>query len=128
MVIAGIMKMEPEYLSAHMSSRAAARRMRDNNVEFLPICDRRGRVIGTITDRDLAVRVVAEGLDYDLPITDVMTREVMACRTDDDVLHAGRVMLASRKSRLVVLDADGRLAGVVTLSEVRSSLPVEVAP
>ena len=122
MLIGEIMKTEPEYVSAHTSSRAVARRMRDRNVEFLPICDRHGRVIGTITDRDITVRVVAEALHYDLPITDVMTHEVLACRAEDDALRVGQVMLASRNSRLVVLDAEGRLAGVVSLSDLRSSL------
>ncbi len=122
MVVAEIMKLAPEYVLLHTSSRAVARRMRDRDVDFLPICDKQGRVIGTITDRDIAVRVVADALNYDLPITDVMTHEVVACRVDHDVLHAARLMEASHKSRVVVLDLDGRLAGVVSLSEIGSSL------
>ncbi len=122
MRIANIMKTEPDYLPAYTSSRAAARRMRDRGIGFLPICDQQGRVIGAISDRDIALRVVAEGLNYDLPITDVMTHEVVACHADDDLLHAGRVMVACHKSRIVVLDEGGRLAGVVSLSEIESSL------
>lgn len=122
MMIADVMKAEAEALPAHTSSRTAARRMRDRDIGFLPICDQHGRVIGTITDRDLAVRVVAEGLDYDLPITDVMTREVVACRVEDDVLCARRLMLANRKSRLVVLDETGRLLGVVSWTDVTAAL------
>ena len=118
MRISDIMKKEPEYLLVHASSRAAARRMRDGDVGFLPICDRHRRVIGMITDRDLAVRVVAEGLECDLPVSDVMTREVVACHPHDDLLRAQRIMEASGKSRLVVLDAEGRLAGVVRRADL----------
>jgi CBS domain-containing protein len=119
MRISDIMKKEPEYLLVHTSSRAAARRMRDSEVGFLPICDRHRRVIGMITDRDIALRVVAEGLQCDLPVGDVMTREVVACYPHDDLLHAQRIMEASGKSRLVVLDGEGRLAGVVSRSDLR---------
>ncbi len=118
MLIADVMNLEPEYLPAQTSSRAAARRMRDRNVGFLPVCDRDRRVIGMITDRDIAMRVVAEGLQCDLPACDVMTREVVACHPDDDLLMAERIMAASHKSRLVVLDANGRLAGVVSLADI----------
>lgn len=118
MLIADVMRIDPEYLPAHTSSRAAARRMRDRNVGFLPVCDRHRHVIGMVTDRDLALRVVAEGLQCDLPVSDVMTREVVACSPDDDLLRAERLMIASHKSRLVVLDAEGRLAGVVGLSDI----------
>ncbi len=122
MRIADIMKMDPDYLVAHTSSRAAARRMRDREIGFLPICDRQRRVIGAITDRDIAVRVVADALSYDLPITDVMTHEVVACRPDADLEHAGRLLLAARKSQLLVLDADDRLVGIVSLSDLTFSL------
>jgi CBS domain-containing protein len=120
MQIADVMKTKPEYMLAYTSSRAAARRMRDRGVTFMPICDQYGRVLGTITDRDLALRVVAEGLDCHIPITDVMTRELVACRAEDDVLHAARLMLTTGRPLLVVLDGGGRLAGLVSLSDVRS--------
>jgi CBS domain-containing protein len=118
MLITDIMKHEPDYLLPHASSRAAARRMRDRNLGFLPVCDRHRRVIGMITDRDIALRVVAEGLQYDLPVGDVMTREVVACHPEDDLPRVERLMAASHKSRLVVLDQEGRLAGVVSLSDI----------
>ena len=118
MRIADLMKRRPEHVLVHDTCRSAARRMRDSNIGFLPVCDRDGRVIGTITDRDLAVRLVAEGLQFDLPVGDVMSREVVACYPDDDLERAEQVMAAAQKSRLVVLDGDGRLAGVVSLSDI----------
>jgi CBS domain-containing protein len=128
MRISDVMKKEPEYLLADASSRAAARRMRDGDVGFLPICDRHLRVVGMITDRDIAVRVVAEGRECDLPVSDVMSREVVACGPDEDILHAQRIMEASGKSRLVVLDAEGRLAGVVSRSDLTDRSVAEARP
>ena len=118
MRIGDLMKRRPQYVVVHDTCRMAARRMRDENIGFLPVCDRDGRVIGTLTDRDLAVRLVAEGMQFDLPVSDVMSREVVACYPDDDLERAEQVMAAAQKSRLVVLDGDGRLAGVVSLSDI----------
>ena len=126
MRIGDLMKHKPEYVVVHDTCRAAARRMRDENIGFLPVCDPDGRVIGTLTDRDLAIRLVAEGMQFDLPVSDVMSREVVACYPDDDLERAEQVMAAARKSRLVVLDGDGRLAGVVILSDIASQLPKDM--
>jgi CBS domain-containing protein len=118
MRVADVMKSRPEYLRPYESSSAAARRMRDRNVALLPVCDGHRRVIGLITDRDIALRVVAEGLQHDLPVGDVMTRELVPCHPDDDLLHAERLMMVSHKSRIVVLDEVGRLVGVVSLCDI----------
>jgi CBS domain-containing protein len=123
MRIGDLMKRDPKYVLAQDTCRGAARKMRDENVGFLPVCDHDRRVIGTITDRDLAVRLVAGGLHFDLPVSDVMSREVVACYPDDDVARAEQVMVASHKGRLVILDADGRLAGIVSRSDVAHDAP-----
>ena len=118
MRIREVMKQNPHRVVVHDTCRSAARTMRDENIGFLPVCDSAGRVIGTITDRDLALRIVAEGMQFDLPVSDVMSREVVACYPDDDLARAEQVMSASHKSRLVVLDDTGRLAGVLSLSDI----------
>ena len=98
--------------------RECARAMRDHNVGFLPILDDEGRVSGILTDRDLAVRVVAEGLPADTPVTTVMTRDVRVCFPYDELRAAEDKMGAARRSRLVVIHGDGRCAGVISLSDV----------
>jgi CBS domain-containing protein len=118
MRIQDLMKRKPEFVFVNDTCRAAARRMRDENIGFLPVCDRDGHVLGTLTDRDLAIRLVAEGMQFDLPVSDVMSREVVACYPDDDLDRAEQVMAAARKSRLVILGDDGRLAGVLSLSDI----------
>jgi CBS domain-containing protein len=93
-------------------------KMRDKNVGFLPVCDESKKAIGSITDRDLAIRVLANGGQTATPVRDVMTREVVSCRPDDDVSVAARLMEEQHKSRVMCLDQDGRLAGVLSLSDI----------
>jgi CBS domain-containing protein len=97
----------------------AACRMRDGNVGLLPICDDAGKVIGVLTDRDIALRVDAEGRSAsDCRVGDVMTTPVVSCRPTDDLAKAEDLMNEHRISRIVVTDEDGVLSGVVSLSDV----------
>lgn len=98
--------------------RAVARMMRDENVGFAPICDGEGKPVGALTDRDLAVRILAEGRSADEKASDCMTRDVMACRIGDDLKDAIRLMREQRKSRVMVCDDDGRLKGVISLQDI----------
>jgi CBS domain-containing protein len=83
----------------------------------VPVVDD-GRVVGLITDRDIVIRVVAEGLGTDIPVADVMTANVETCREDDNVVNATAKMGAKQIRRLVVLDDQGRLAGIVSLGDI----------
>jgi CBS domain-containing protein len=94
-----------------------AQLMRDGNVGFLPVLDAEREVVGIVTDRDLALRVVAEGRSTVTPVALVMTRDVRVCRPEDDLQRVERKMTASRKSRLVVVE-EGRCVGVISLSDV----------
>jgi CBS domain-containing protein len=98
--------------------RAAAERMRDHDIGFLPVLDEKDLVVGTITDRDITIRATAEGKGIDTPIADCMTREVIACFASDDVDKAEDLMAAYQKSRIVVLDDQGKLAGVISLADL----------
>lgn len=118
MLVSSLMKLRPFYVRSYDTCRAAARLMRNENIGFLPICDGQRRVLGVLTDRDIAVRVVADGLQTDAPVGDVMTREVVSCRHDEDLSRVEQVMAASHKSRIVVVDEDGRLEGVLSLSDL----------
>jgi CBS domain-containing protein len=96
----------------------AARRMRGLDVGPLPVADG-GRLVGMLTDRDIAVRATAEGRDpRNTRVSDVMTRDVVCCFEDDDVLQAARAMAQYRKRRLVVVDAAGRVVGIVSLGDL----------
>lgn len=83
----------------------------------VPVVDD-GRVVGLITDRDIVIRVVAEGLGLDTPVANVMTADVETCREDDNVVNATAKMGAKQIRRLVVLNDQGRLAGIVSLGDI----------
>jgi CBS domain-containing protein len=100
------------------SVRSAAAKMRSDNIGFLPVCDATGRVVGTITDRDIALRVVAEDLPVDTLVDLVMTREVIACSPSDDVHRAEQLMGKYKKSRVICVDDSGYPIGVISLSDI----------
>ncbi len=113
-----IMKRNVECVSPRDTAEDAARKMRDENLGFLPVCDQSRKVLGTLTDRDIAVRVVAEGKPCSALVEDVMTGEVVACAPEDDLLDAQRRMAEKHKSRIMVCDQAGRLVGVISLSDL----------
>ncbi len=96
-----------------------ARRMREVNIGFVPICDPDGHPVGTITDRDLALRVCAEDRRAsEVRAEEVMTREIVTCREADDLGCAETLMARNHKSRIMIVDEDGRLQGIISLSDV----------
>jgi CBS domain-containing protein len=113
-----IMKRDVECLSPGQTVQEAARQMRKENISFLPVCDEVKNVLGTITDRDIAIRLVADGRDASTSIDDIMTREVVACRPQESVQVAERLMAENQKSRIMCTDDDGRLVGVISLSDL----------
>ena len=84
----------------------------------LPV-EEEGKIIGVITDRDIAIRGVAAGLDTKKTmVQDVMTREVFSCSSDDSVEDACTLMEEEQVRRLVVLDDDDQLVGIVSLADI----------
>jgi CBS domain-containing protein len=98
---------------------AVARRMRDENIGFAPVCAEDGRPVGAITDRDIALRVCAEDRRAGRTrVEEIMTRELLTCHAGEDLQRAEELMVARRKTRIVVLDREGRLAGVISLADI----------
>jgi CBS domain-containing protein len=79
------------------------------------------RLVGMLTDRDIALRAVAEGLDSDTPVRQVMSGNVCYCFEDEDVQHVAQNMADIQKRRLPVLSREKRLIGVVSLGNIASS-------
>jgi CBS domain-containing protein len=113
-----LMKKDVARCTEALTAESCARMMKDNNIGFLPVVDADQRVVGVITDRDLAVRVLAEGLDRETPVGNVMTRDVRICRPEDKLQEAEWKMSTTRKSRLIVTDDDGHCVGVISLSDI----------
>jgi CBS domain-containing protein len=96
----------------------AAEQMRSLDVGAMPICDGK-KLIGMITDRDIAVRAVADGKDpKTTKVSDVMSAEVVWCFDDDDVTDVARVMGERQIRRIPVVDHDKKLVGIVALKDV----------
>src|SRR4051812_21997072 len=114
-----IMKKDVRCLDESATVQAAAALMRDMNIGFVPICDRSGKVLGTLTDRDIAIRVVANGRPADTcTVGEVMTAEVIGSPPDEDIGVVERLMADHHKSRIMILDEREALVGVISLSDV----------
>ena len=101
------------------SLQEAARKMRDLDVGPLPVRGDDDRLVGILTDRDITVRAVAEGCDpRATTVQDVMTPEVVFCFKDQDVQEAARLMQQYQVRRLVVLNQDERIVGIVSLGDL----------
>jgi CBS domain-containing protein len=99
----------------------AARVMRRERVGSIPVVtdDLRKELIGVITDRDLAFKVVGESRDaIRTRVYDVMTRAVIACRDDDDVVSALLAMQEHQIRRVPVVDYSGRIVGIISEGDV----------
>ena len=123
-----IMKTSPQTAREADNLQQAAYRMALANIGFLPVCDDRRRVLGTVTDRDIVIRAVAVGAAPEIALVrDIMTRKVVACGPDDALDRAERLMAQYQVARIVVTDPDGALLGVISLSDVAEREPAVVA-
>jgi CBS domain-containing protein len=125
---ADFMKTNPQSVHENDSIRMAAEIMSVANVGFLPVCDGDRRVVGTITDRDIVVRGVALGEDADeRTVADVMSRNVVACRPDDEMAIVEQFMAYYQVSRLVITNERDELVGVISLSDIAEREPAKRA-
>jgi CBS-domain-containing membrane protein len=102
-----------------MTVREAARLMDEEDVGSLPVVDEAERLIGIVTDRDVAVRVVGRGLDSDTTVVgDVATRDVVALTPDHDLEDALRLMAQEQVRRVPVVVRENQLVGIVAQADV----------
>ena len=114
-----IMTSTVEYVSPQATVEAAARKMHERILGFLPVCDDDGRVVGVLTDRDITLRVCAVGLSaQETLVEQVMSRPVVACRPYDPVARVERLMTSHKTARIVVTDEECRLLGVVSVTDL----------
>lgn len=117
MKISECMSRDVRTISPERSIREAAQVMAAMDIGALPV-GADDRLIGMITDRDIAVRAVAEGRTPDTTIKDVMTADIRYCFEDEDVKHIAENMGDNQVRRLPVLDRSKRLVGIVTLGDL----------
>jgi CBS domain-containing protein len=101
------------------SLQSAAKKMRDRDIGFLPVCDGED-LIGVISDRDITIRALADGMDVSIMLgRDLMTSPAIYCFEDQEVSEAAQIMEENQIRRLVVMSReDNRLVGVVSLGDL----------
>jgi CBS domain-containing protein len=118
MKIRDIMTTNVEIAHAGMALQEAARMMRDADTGFLPVGEG-DKLIGTLTDRDIVVRCVAEGRDLaSATVGDAMTDDLVYCHADQDTAEAAQLMADRQIRRLPVIDQDKRLVGIVSQGDL----------
>jgi CBS domain-containing protein len=116
--VADIMTRSVAIVQREETLQAAARRMREMDVGWLPVLDGKA-LVGMVTDRDIAVRGVAEGMvAQESRVADVMTADVIWCSADDAVEDVMAEMGEAQVRRLPVLDANKEVVGVVALADL----------
>ena len=116
-----IMTKNPKCVTPETSVREAARLMKQEDVGVLPVVERDGsdRLVGIVTDRDIAIRHVAEGHDSSsCPVREAMTSNVRTARENDDVNDVMDVMGKEQIRRIPVIDERGALIGIVALADI----------
>jgi CBS domain-containing protein len=118
MQLKDVMTRDIEVIHPNATIEEAAAKMDMLDVGPLPVCDG-NRLVGMVTDRDITVRATAAGKDpRATQVREVMTDNVVYCFDDDDTNEAARLMEEQQIRRLVVLDRDKRLVGIVSLGDL----------
>lgn len=124
-----IMTADPETVTSSDSIQTAARIMRDSDVGIVPVVDDEGsrRLRGVITDRDIAVRCIAEGRDGNCRVSDLMSGDLVTARPDDDVSKVMDRMKAEQVRRIPVVDDNDRLVGIIAQADLALDGPSDKA-
>jgi len=119
MKIKEIMSRQVECVRPGDTLQDAARKMKDLDVGPMPVCGDNDKIVGMLTDRDIAIRATAEGLDpKSARVQDAMTEDVVWCFEDQDVEDAESLMQERQIRRLLVMSRDKQLVGIVSLGDL----------
>lgn len=117
--IAEVMTQRPRAVTAQMQVREAARLMDEEDVGSLPVVDEGERLIGILTDRDVAVRVVGRGLNPDTTVvSDVASTDVAVLTPDHDLDDALRLMAREQVRRVPIVVRENQLVGIIAQADV----------
>ena len=118
MKIKDVMTRSVETVRPDQTLQEAAAKMKSLDVGPMPVTEN-DRVVGILTDRDIVLRGVADGRDArTTKVRDAMTSNVVCCKEDDDVKDAAKQMKDRQIRRIVVVDAQQRVSGIVSLGDI----------
>jgi len=126
MQVRDIMATTPRWIDPDTKLTDAATRMRDENVGALPVGDGR-KLIGMLTDRDIVVRLLPDGLSPDAKVSDAMSSDVLYCFEDQPVDEVAKNMGDEQVRRLPVMNRDKELVGMISLGDIAAKAAKEVA-
>ena len=115
------MTKDPACVTPAATIREAAQLMQRENVGIVPVVEEKGtkRLVGVVTDRDIAIRVVAEGRDGGTRVSDIMSADrIRTCTPDDDVDDAMEMMADEQVRRIPIVDEHQKVVGVVSQADV----------
>ena len=119
MKIKSLMTQGVECIGPQTTVQEAAARMSDMNVGVLPICGDQNKLVGMITDRDIVVRAIAAKEDpQQLRVDAIMSPSISYCYEEQDIEEAARIMQDNQVRRLVVLNDDKQLVGIVSTGDL----------
>jgi CBS domain-containing protein len=123
--VSEIMTRGVEKISPAATLEQAAKEMKDRNVGILPVVDN-DKVVGVLTDRDIVLRAVSSRLRPEMTrVRDVMTKGDIVCYEDQDIVAASLTMEKNLVHRLVVLDRNEKLVGMVSVSDLAAKAKSE---
>ncbi len=122
MKIKDIMTKEVACVDASSTAADAAKKMKDQNVGTVLVVQE-NQLKGLVTDRAITTKAVAEGKDpKSLPVTDIMTKDIVGCSEDDDVFDALKTMGQNRIRRMPVVNDQDHLVGIVSMSDIAEQM------
>lgn len=105
-------------ITADDNIQKASQIMSERNVGCLPVVDREGRLEGVITDRDIVLRGLAQGKDFNTRVGDVMSKPVHTVHPDTDIHEVERLMERFKIRRLILVDESNKLRGIISLGDL----------
>lgn len=119
MKVRDLMVPEVKCCATNSPLNTAAQIIWDNDIGCVPIVDNDGHVVGMLTDRDICMAAYTRGVSLrELPVTSAMSKKVFSCAPDEDIAAAEKVMREKQVRRLPLIDPHGRLARVISVSDV----------
>ena len=119
MTVVTVMTPTPAWCTVETPVRDVARMMRDNDCGQIPVVDESQRPVGVVTDRDIAVRMVAEGRNTnEATAADAMSAPVRTVTTETSLTDCVCLMEAEQVRRIPVVDSSGKLAGIVSIADL----------
>lgn len=119
-----IMTENPACITPQTTARQAARLMEENDIGSLPVVESENsrRLIGVVTDRDLALRVVGRGGSVDTPVREIMSVNVHTCRPDESLDEIEKAMARFQVRRIPIVDEDDCVIGMVAQADLAREL------